>query len=393
VFNNTADPLLQDLMESFQEKLSITKNEIDIELATFSADILDILDTLDHSETHWKIEDLLVLAHYCAHMPACDFQRHCDDIVKDLDENRHELPMGVLKQLYTRMLFILSRCTRLLQFHKQAGVYGGPLFEKVQQDFRGFPSSEYGRVERQKSLNSDDFELHQVSGIDGCGNEPCFDVSRNQSGKGENLLTETVNISNSKPSSRTCIKSKIMSKYKDELNQNNCNALEQFICRICDQGIQTSQLEAHSMLCALANACADSGSSLDECLCNMADVLERMPEVGDEPDFLKILKSNLNDFSNNSSPRINDVRSNFLMASSPAGSLTPCSAFTTPRCSQLDLHWAEYSTYIDSEDTQQVNSFLYGIINAYLYNIIISYSRVDSLVANSAYRLCGKSVQ
>jgi hypothetical protein len=35
--------------------------------------------------------------------------------VQDLDDHRQELSMGVLKKLYTRMLFILTRCTRLLQ--------------------------------------------------------------------------------------------------------------------------------------------------------------------------------------------------------------------------------------------------------------------------------------
>lgn len=47
-----------------------------------------------------------------------DFWLHCEGIVRDLDDRRQELPPGVLKQLHTRMLFILTRCTRLLQFHK-----------------------------------------------------------------------------------------------------------------------------------------------------------------------------------------------------------------------------------------------------------------------------------
>ncbi|WZZ61816.1 hypothetical protein YC2023_061923 [Brassica napus] len=47
-----------------------------------------------------------------------DFWLHCKGIVRDLDDRRQELPPGVLKQLHTQMLFILTRCTRLLQFHK-----------------------------------------------------------------------------------------------------------------------------------------------------------------------------------------------------------------------------------------------------------------------------------
>ena len=29
--------------------------------------------------------------------------------------------MGILKQAHTRLLFILTRCTRLVQFHKESG--------------------------------------------------------------------------------------------------------------------------------------------------------------------------------------------------------------------------------------------------------------------------------
>lgn len=42
--------------------------------------------------------------------------------MQDLDDKRQVLPMGILKQLHTRMLFILTRCTRLLQFQKANGL-------------------------------------------------------------------------------------------------------------------------------------------------------------------------------------------------------------------------------------------------------------------------------
>ena len=149
-------------MESLQEKFYIAKKEIDIDLAVFAADILDIMDTLDHSAKCWeeKIEDLLVLARYCVNLQACDFQKHCEDIVKDLDDKRHELPMGTLKQLHTRMLFILTRGTRLLQFHKEAGSQDGPSLEKVQHYLRGVPSFERAWLEREKKLKSDASENH-----------------------------------------------------------------------------------------------------------------------------------------------------------------------------------------------------------------------------------------
>mgnify|MGYP000527078316 CR=1 FL=1 len=214
-----------------QEKFYKTKKEIDVDLATLSADILEIMDTLSHSETYLeKMENLLILAHYCARMPACDFQKHCEDIVNDLVEKFLELPVGSLKQLYARMLFILSRCTQLLQIHKDMGAEDGSSIEKCQQYLKGFPSVEKEWFERKKNLSRDASELHQISEKEICGDEPHFHISRNLSEKRENyrkedLLDEVMNLNHSKPSSGSCIKSKIMSVYKDEINKHTCNAM------------------------------------------------------------------------------------------------------------------------------------------------------------------------
>ncbi|CAI5480077.1 unnamed protein product [Closterium sp. Yama58-4] len=73
------------------------------------------------------------LAEKCLRMRADEFGSACEDIVHDLNMARQQLPMGTLKQLHMKMLFILTRCTRLLQSQKEAeaempygGVYGGP---------------------------------------------------------------------------------------------------------------------------------------------------------------------------------------------------------------------------------------------------------------------------
>ncbi|KAK8600009.1 hypothetical protein V6N12_049871 [Hibiscus sabdariffa] len=54
--------------------------------------------------------------------PPGEFWLQCEGIVQGLDDKRQNFPPCVLKQLYTRMLFILTRCTRLLQFHKESGL-------------------------------------------------------------------------------------------------------------------------------------------------------------------------------------------------------------------------------------------------------------------------------
>nr|KAJ0203988.1 hypothetical protein LSAT_V11C500283680 [Lactuca sativa] len=63
-----------------------------------------------------------MLAQRCAMTSLGEFWLQCEGIVQELDDRRQELPMGILKQLHTRMMFILTRGTRLLQFHKESGL-------------------------------------------------------------------------------------------------------------------------------------------------------------------------------------------------------------------------------------------------------------------------------
>lgn len=105
-------------------KFDKEKEEVDKDLAIFAADLVGVLEKNAESHPEWQepIEDLLILARSCAMTPPGDFWLQCEGIVQELDDRRQELPMGMLKQLHTRMLFILTRCSRLLQFHKESGL-------------------------------------------------------------------------------------------------------------------------------------------------------------------------------------------------------------------------------------------------------------------------------
>jgi hypothetical protein len=105
-------------------KFDKAKEEVNSDLAVFAADLVGILEKNADSHPEWQetIEDLLVLARSCAMTSPGEFWLQCEGIVQDLDDRRQELPPGILKQLHTRMLFILTRCTRLLQFHKESGL-------------------------------------------------------------------------------------------------------------------------------------------------------------------------------------------------------------------------------------------------------------------------------
>ncbi|KAL8503086.1 hypothetical protein ACS0TY_021999 [Phlomoides rotata] len=105
-------------------KFDKAKEEVDSDLHIFVAYLVGILEK--NAETHpdlqETIEDLLVLARSCAMTSPGEFWLQCEGIVQELDDRRQELPMGTLKQLHTCMLFILTRCTRLLQFHMESGL-------------------------------------------------------------------------------------------------------------------------------------------------------------------------------------------------------------------------------------------------------------------------------
>lgn len=111
-------------MAALGARFHTAKEEVNAELEVFAGDLVEVLETSSDIEPNHqeRIEDLLILARECAFMDPQEFRRQCEAIVQELDDKRQELPMGVLKRLHTRMLFILTRCTRLLQFEKENGL-------------------------------------------------------------------------------------------------------------------------------------------------------------------------------------------------------------------------------------------------------------------------------
>ncbi|CAN8288516.1 unnamed protein product [Cochlearia groenlandica] len=115
---------LEEILKLIRTKFDRAKEEVNSDLIVFGGDLVEILDKNEESHPELQVilivEDLLVLAQKCAKTTSGEFWLQCEGIVQDLDDRRQELPPGVLKQLHTRMLFILTRCTRLLQFHKES---------------------------------------------------------------------------------------------------------------------------------------------------------------------------------------------------------------------------------------------------------------------------------
>ncbi|XP_057475698.1 probable serine/threonine protein kinase IRE isoform X2 [Actinidia eriantha] len=114
---------MEEIMVMIRAKFDRLKEEVNSDLGIFAGDLVGILEKKSDSHPEWKdsLEDLLVIARLCAKMSPSEFWLKCEGIVQNLDDRRQELPMGTLKQVYTRLLFILARCTRLVQFQKESG--------------------------------------------------------------------------------------------------------------------------------------------------------------------------------------------------------------------------------------------------------------------------------
>lgn len=139
-------------MAALDARFHTAKEEVDAELAVFAGDLVEALDPSSGIDpyTQERVEDLLILARECAFMDPQEFRRQCEAIVQELDDKRQELPMGVLKRLHTRMLFILTRCTRLLQFEKENGLDEYELHKLQEEAQVGSPMESWSSLARWK---------------------------------------------------------------------------------------------------------------------------------------------------------------------------------------------------------------------------------------------------
>ncbi|GAV90923.1 Pkinase domain-containing protein [Cephalotus follicularis] len=196
VWKSRAFGHMEEIMVATRAKFDRLKEEVNSDLGVFAGDLVGILEkTLDpHPEWKESLEDLLIIARQCAKMTPNEFWVKCERIVQLLDDKRQELPMGALKQAHTRLLFILTRCTRLVQFHKESGyeedhilglhqlsdlgVYPEQILEIAQQDISGpLTSGKEVKDKHRKKLHTQDqgglhlkedhVDQHSTSGANG----------------------------------------------------------------------------------------------------------------------------------------------------------------------------------------------------------------------------------
>ncbi|KAG6746373.1 hypothetical protein POTOM_050913 [Populus tomentosa] len=327
VWKSRAFGHMEEVMVAIRMKFIRLKEEVDSDLGIFAGDLVGILEKT--SDTHPKrresLEDLLVVARQCAKMSSNEFWVKGEGIVQNLDDKRQELPMGIVKQAHTRLLFILTRCTRLVQFQKESGydedkilgihqcsdlgVYREQIIEIAQQDFSGplVGWKTAGEKQRKKSRGIDQdtqvtkqdqvdqsLEVGTAKSVDSTAssfrmsswrklpsaaekNRKDTDVVQTPfKDKSEPLLdrddySENLETPHHPPSPGT----KRVS-WGLWVNQHNVAYENSMICRICEVEIPIVHVEEHSLICTIADRCDLKGFTVNERLERVAETLEKI---------------------------------------------------------------------------------------------------------------------
>ncbi|XP_038686780.1 probable serine/threonine protein kinase IRE isoform X2 [Tripterygium wilfordii] len=334
VWKSRAFGHMEEIMVTVRAKFDRMKIEVNSDLGVLAGDLVGILEKTSESNPEWKenLEDLLVEANRCAKLSPNEFWVKCEDIVQTVDDKRQELPMGIVKQAYTRLLFILTRCTRLVQFQKEngyecehilalhqlsdLGVY--PL-EIAQNEFSGpLGGNEVTEKHRKKSCGQEqgqfvskqgkvdqNVEVGTAKSVDSTtssyrmsswkklpsaaernrkGSEAVYTPAKNKS---EQLLMkdETKNGSdeNSEDHETPPFHPPIAELKKLSLglwgDHHNVSYENSMICRICEVEIPIVHVEEHSRICTIADRCDLKGLTVNERLERVAETLEKILET------------------------------------------------------------------------------------------------------------------
>ncbi|KAL8130848.1 hypothetical protein AgCh_006964 [Apium graveolens] len=335
---------LKEFLGALRSRFSAAKEVVNSELTCFTHEVVEVLqknDLMSPLEIQ-MIEGLLILAQQCLEMTSFEFRSSCEIIVQDLTEKRQRNQTEVLKWLFTRMLFILTRCTRLLHFEKDSEHIDEKSFLKFKECLKRVPSCEMNWVMNTDSADSDSDNAQNLrfGAKDSLKEKNQSDFLQLESCWGAEVpLDESLkNVINdlmvSKKTSSEASQTEALSDRNQQLHEvdeetvkisdsgllteqnQNTNELDLVICRICEELVSSPQLEPHSYICAYADKCDLNCSNLDERLQRHAEVLEQILDslsltvnaTYDIPEG-SILQTNSSVISDVYSPKISEWRS------------------------------------------------------------------------------------
>lgn len=338
-------------MGAIRTKFDRQKEDVDADLGVFAGYLVTTLESTPESnkELRTGLEDLLVEARQCATMPAGEFWLKCEGIVQKLDDRRQELPMGGLKQAHNRLLFILTRCNRLVQFRKESGYVEEHILGMHQLSDLGVYPEQMVAISRQQDLLREK-EIHEKQNLDGGGggadgnevntaksNDSTSSNFRMSSWKKLPSAAEKNRSANNTPKAKG--EGKIQPKvYGDENAEggllqhspsgqpasagrndmwgfwadHQCMTYDNsMICRICEVEIPVVHVEEHSRICTIADRCDLKGINVNLRLERVAESLEKIleswtPKCGTTPRGIADTFSSRHEDMDGSSHRCSD---------------------------------------------------------------------------------------
>ncbi|KAJ3703414.1 hypothetical protein LUZ61_007119 [Rhynchospora tenuis] len=357
---------LKVLLASFNTKFDDAKEMVNLDLGKFVKDLKDAMENGFLSEEQATAQELLNLSRECLQMIPCEFRERCERIVCDLAERKDQPESSVLEKFKTRLLFVLTHCTRLLQYGEENWKVDNEPFEKFKKCLQSVPSFEM------KWVPAPDVEA-SVCSTDSLATEEETKGIPNIVQKDQRLLQLLDSPQNF---------AKEENVPSDEWGQQTV------MCRMCEESVPTSHLESHSYVCAYANECDLEVLSIDERLHKIADMLEQIvesdqlcgqsidssvksehesPQVqewhnkgteGMFEDIHELDTARMDELHCGASNSVKGLLSMKLggggsNGGSSNGSVTSASSNNTPR--SFDLFWLEYNNPSDQEDINQVN--------------------------------------
>ncbi|XP_051139448.1 probable serine/threonine protein kinase IRE4 isoform X2 [Andrographis paniculata] len=329
---------LKELLGSLRARFDAAKEVVNIELGSFSKEVLEILQEADSlAPDEYKMADeLFELSHQCIDMTSLDFRSNCETIVRDLTLKRQTCQVELLKLLCTRFLFILTRCTRLLHFEKDFGHVNEQSLDKFRECLERIPSVDMNWVVNRGFADSDAGDVLKHKG------DGKVDLQKKD---GTNILSWSIQTRSKEPADE---KSKEFNKNDSSRNQRRSELLfteasdgEQYnrfdemfqmepinrekwysddsnlvICRICEELVPATHLEPHSYICAFADKCDSKHVDVNERLLKIAELLEyllelrnpRNPETSINPESLRASTANSALNTESHSPKCSEWR-------------------------------------------------------------------------------------
>lgn len=390
-----------------RSRFDAAKKVVDIELGSFTREMLEILERVEFltPDEYKMAEELFVLAQQCMDMSPLDFRTKCEEIVQDLTAKRLTCQTELLKLLFTRILFIMTRCTRLLHFEKDSWPVNERSIDKFRECLERIPSVDMNWVVNKGFVEYDtgyDFQHakqklrgkdHPSSDIESNSKEPADkkELKRNC------LPIEKKGSQNASTDGEQFHKTDDMFQM-ESINKETVNRADDsnlVICRICEELVPAIQLEPHSYICAFADKCDIKHLDVNERLVKIAELLEHLLELRNSsnqetyvnPEISRVRATNSTLTTESYSPKgskgmdemledlhemdtaciedsyianLANLKSHFLTkvnqygSPSSNGSMTSTSSTNSPRAGNLDMFWLDQNNMSEQEDMQQV---------------------------------------